>query len=168
MTMGVQMNVSAEGDFLKKRLFRDAKHGRYRGAGSIVVHENGIKVIGKHVHPLWKRWMFALVLLLIWLFLVISKVFVVAPGFLLALIFVYVTVEYYWLKREDLQIPFSAITGVAVDERRKLIGVKFEGHGQCSPAILRSPDFKPVADAMNAAARGNQIGKRKADSLLSP
>lgn len=134
-------NVVAEGHF-EKRLARPAKqYGQYRGPGLLEVDDAGLRIVGKHVHSLRARWGFGLALVFGSLVLTLGAF---APGFLL----VYPIVEYWWLKREELHVPFSAITGVGVDESQTTVAVSFDGHPWCSPVVLKSPKWRQLADAL--------------------
>jgi hypothetical protein len=131
--------VVAEGRFLKKRVKPIKQYGQYRGNGRLEVNETGLNIIGKHVYSLGARWGFGLALVVAILVLTFGTF---APGILL----IYPIVEYWWLKKEDLAIPLSAITDLATDDSKQLVAVSFEGHPWCSPVVLKSPNWKVMAD----------------------
>jgi hypothetical protein len=135
--------IIAEGRFVKKRVQPMKKHGLYRGNGRLEVSEAGLTVVGKHVYSLGARWGLGLAIVFGCLILTAGAF---APGFLL----IYPIVEYWWLKKEELQVPFSAITGIETSVPTELVAITFEGYPWCSPVVLKSTDFQAVADALRS------------------
>jgi hypothetical protein len=68
---------------------------------------------------------------------------------------IYPIVEYWWLKKENLVVPFSAITGLATDDSKRLVAVTFEDHPHCSPVVLKTPNWKGIADTVRPYVRAN-------------
>ena len=147
------MNLVAEGRFAKKRVKPLKQYGQYRGAGRLEVNDAGLQIVGKHVYSLGARWGFGLALFFA-LLIVTAGTF--APGILL----IYPIVEYWWLKKESLVVPFSAITGLATDDSKQLVAVTFEGHPHCSPVVLKTPNWQSIADTIRPYVRVN-LSNRK-------
>jgi len=137
------MNVVAEGRF-KKRLVPSIKqYGRYRGAGRLEVLDASLRVVGRHVYSLGTR---------LW----VGAAFAVGlpllsdGRFAIGWLLIYPLVEYWWLQRGTLDIPFSMIAAVGTEEDETIVAVCFAGHPGCSPIVLESPDWKPFAEALKA------------------
>lgn len=150
----------AEGRF-EKRLVRPAKqYGQYRGPGLLEVDEAGLRIVGKHVYSLAARWGFGLAL-------VIGSLILTSGTFVLGGLGVYFIVEFWWLKREEILVPFSAITGVGVDENQTTVAVSFDGHPWCSPAVLKTPKWRQLADSIEQRLQTTPDGGRAAALELS-
>lgn len=141
-------NVAA-GSFKKHLLPSLKQYGQYRGAGLLEVTETGLKVSGKHVYSLRARWTFGIA---IFVGVLVVTLGTFAPGFLL----IYPIVEFWWLKREDLDVPFASITGVGFDQATEMVAVSFDGHPWCSPVVLKSPDAKVIGEALLARLASGQ------------
>ena len=135
------MEIMGEGKFVKKRLKPIMRYGQFRGQGRIVLSGAGIRVQGKHVYSLGARWGSGL---LIWLGVAAISAGTLAPGILL----IYPIVEYWWLKRETLDLPYSSVKAVAIDEAKQLVALDFEGSRWCTPVVLRSADWRALAEEM--------------------
>jgi hypothetical protein len=135
------MEIIGEGKFVKKRLKPIMAYGQFRGPGRIVLSDGGIRIQGKHVYSLGARWGFGL---LVWFGVAIVSAGTLIPGILL----IYPIVEYWWLKKETLDLPYSSVKAVVTDEGKQLVAFDFEGSRWCTPAVLRSPDWRTLAEGM--------------------
>ena len=135
------MEIIGDGKFVKKRLRPIQGYGRFRGDGRIVLLDTGIQIKGKHVYSLGARWGFGG---LIWLGVAILSAGTLAPGILL----IYPIVEYWWLKRETLDVPYSAVKAVVVNEAKRMVALDFVGSRSCTPVVLRSPDWQALAEGI--------------------
>lgn len=135
--------VVASGKFRKVAVRPLAGRGRYRGQGGMHVDEQGIKLFGRHVFSLGIRWGIALGIFFGFLFITIALTggqAYFAPG----LIPLYFLMEYGILKRENISIPYSALKGYAADPKGNLIAVSFEGSHWCTPAVMRTENWRDV------------------------
>lgn len=133
----------ASGKFRKVAVRPLAGRGRYRGKGSMYVDEQGIKLFGRHVFSLGARWGIALAIFfgsLIITMAMTGGAAYFAPG----LIPLYFLMEYGILKRENISIPHSALKGYTADPKGNLIAVTFEGSPWCTPAVLRTENWREV------------------------
>ena len=135
--------VVASGKFRKVAVRPITVKGRYRGKGIMQIDEQGIKIFGRHVFSLGARWGIALGIFfgsLIITMAMTGGAGYFAPG----LIPLYFLMEYGILKRENISIPYSALKGYAADPRGNLIAVTFEGSTLCTPAVLRTENWREV------------------------
>jgi hypothetical protein len=116
-------------------------YGQFRGPGKIVVSDTGVQIVGKHVYSLGARWGFGL---LVAIGVAVLTLGTLVPGILL----IYPVVEYWWLKKETMDMPFSQVRGVVTDSSRQLVALDFQAAKWCTPAVLKSPDWKNLAEAM--------------------
>jgi hypothetical protein len=135
------MAAIATGSFVKVLVNGMRKHGQYRGAGSIEVLDGGVALTGKHVFSLGQRWLFAI---LISVGILILSVGTFAPGIIL----LYPLVEYVWLKRADQLVPFDRVEAYNAVPEKNLIAIQFKGTPWEAPAVMRSPEWRSVYDAL--------------------
>ena len=132
------MTVEAFGKFKKVRIKSLAKkYGMYRGKGLIVLDDQGITIKGKHVKSLGARWGIGIALML-------ASAVLTGGAVVLGFIPVYLLVEYAILKQDDIRIPWDKVRMFAVDPKKKLIGLDFDGPDWTSPAILYTEQFQPT------------------------
>jgi hypothetical protein len=132
-----------EGRFVKARVEPVAGYGRYRGRGRLELRDEALHIEGRHVYPLAARWVVGLG---IFFASIVATLGLLALG----LVAIYLIVEYAWLKREDLDVPYTAITGLTTDAPRGLVAVGFDGREWCSPVVLRCRDWIRFAIALRA------------------
>ena len=121
--------------------------GRYRGTGSLQLMSEGLRISGKHVFSLGARWAIGLGIFIGSLILSIAATGgagYCAPGF----IPIYFLMEYFILKREDILIPYSDITQLAVASQSTLIGIDFKGNPQTSPVFMETPAWNSLQAAI--------------------
>ncbi len=137
----------AAGKFRKVAVRPLTGRGRYRGQGSMHADEQGIKLFGRHVFSLGARWGIAIAIFfgfLIFTMAMTGGQAYFAPG----LIPLYFLMEYGILKRENIFIPYSAFKGYAADPKGNLIAVSFEGSSWCTPAVLRTENWREMLRAL--------------------
>lgn len=134
----------ATGKFRKVRFKALGAYGRYRGEGRLSVSDEGLTIAGRHVYSMGSRWAMALGLVVasVILSLTMSAGSAwVAPG----LIPLYLFVEYVWLKREELQIPWTDVKRFTTDPAGELLAIEFEGPGWTSPVVLKTGRWRELA-----------------------
>jgi hypothetical protein len=135
------MAAIANGSFVKVRVNGMRKHGQYRGAGSIEVLDSGVALTGKHVFSLGQRWLFG-ILLSVGIVILTAGMF--APGIIL----LYPVVEYVWLKRGDQIVTFDRVEAYNAVPEKNVIAIQFKGTPWEAPAVMRTPDWQSVYDAL--------------------
>lgn len=93
---------------------------------------DGITICGRQVYTLDQRWGFGLLLSFGILVLTLGTF---APGVLI----IYPIVEYAWLKKEELRVPFGKIRKVAEDSQKQRIAIEFEGNKYTTPIVIMTP-----------------------------
>ena len=135
------MAASAGGKFVKQLVRGMRKHGQYRGNGSLEVTPSGIQIIGKHVYSLGQRWTFGLIVAIGVFVLTFGTL---APGILL----IYPVVEYLWLKKGNQLVAFDRVIAYHAVPEKQLIAIQFSGTPWEAPAVLQTPDWQAVYDAL--------------------
>lgn len=113
----------------------------------VQIDGQGIKLFGRHVFSLGARWGIAVAIFFGFLFTTMALTggaAFFAPG----IIPLYFLMEYGILKRENISIPFTALRGFAADPQRKLIAVEFEGSPLCTPAVLKTENWRDALRAL--------------------
>jgi hypothetical protein len=144
----VAIAIQSHGNFRKvciKALSR--RPGMYRGQGSILVGAHRITIAGRHVKSMGFRWGIGLLIMIFSLIFSGGKI-------LVGIIPVYLLVEYVFLKREDVTISLNKLKMYAVDPKKKLIGLEFDGPIRTSPAIFRTEQFKDLITELRTYAPG--------------
>jgi len=132
------MNVQADGKFRKVRIKALVKkYGMYRGQGKITLGDDGITIEGRHVKSMGARWGIGILI-------IITSVILTGGAIVLGIIPVYLLVEYAILTRENVSIPWEKLRNYAVDPKKMLIGLEFDGPDWTSPAVLRTEQFQNV------------------------
>lgn len=134
----------AAGKFRKFRFKALGPYGRYRGEGRLSVDDAGLTIAGRHVYPLGSRWAMALAVFfgsLILSLAVTGGAGWIAPG----VIPLYLFVEYVWLKRAELEVPWTDVERFTTDPSRELLAIEFEGPGWTSPVVLRTSRWRELA-----------------------
>jgi len=135
------------GKFRKVKMDPITLTGRYRGNGSLQLTPEGLQVSGRHVFSLGTRWAIGLGIFFGSLILSIAATGgagYCAPGF----IPIYFLMEYFLLKREDILVPYSDITQLAVAGQSSLIGIDFKGHSQASPVFMETSAWNSLLTAI--------------------
>lgn len=133
--------VMVSGKFVKESVRGMRKHGQYRGDGSLELTATGISITGKHVYSLGQRWAFGFFLAVV---IVVGTFGTVAPGILL----LYPVVEYLWLKDGNQEVTFDRIVSYNAVPAKQLIAIEFRGTPWETPAVLRTPDWQLLYDAL--------------------
>lgn len=113
-------------------------YGVYRGAGTLLLEDGGIRISGKHVLALGARWG-------IGIGLAVASAILTAGALILGFIPIYLLVEYVFLKKEELTVPWDKISGFAVDPKRKCVGIAFDGPPLTSPIMYVSDEWNDIA-----------------------
>ena len=163
------MDVIAEGRFVNKSVPPINQYGQYRSRGRLEVHDAGLRIIGSHPYPPGIQWALGLFIVLVSLMLSFNFLFIIAwvasvvfnnflLGFLSTLLVILLgtlsisrILQYGVLKRQDLDLPFTQITGLVVDDVEQRLAVSFAGDKgvrEWSPAVLQSPDWRHAYDAL--------------------
>jgi hypothetical protein len=163
------MDVIAKGRFVKQSVPPIEQYGQYRGPGCLEVHDTGLRIIGSHPYPPGIQWALGLLLALVSLMLSFNFLLIMAwvasvafdnlilgilsilLGILLGILSIYLFLQYGLLKRQDLDLPFTQITGLAVNDVEQILAVSFAGDKgvrEWSPAVLKSPDWHNAYDAL--------------------
>lgn len=143
--------ITVSGRFRKVAVRPIMSRGRYRGQGMVQIDGQGIKLFGRHVFSLGARWGIAVAIFFGFLFTTMALTggaAFFAPG----IIPLYFLMEYGILKRENISIPFTALRGFAADPQRKLIAVEFEGSPLCTPAVLKTENWRDALRALRENA----------------
>jgi hypothetical protein len=138
---GCVVMAEATGKFVKELVIGMRKHGQYRGEGCIQVSPSGVAITGKHVYSLGQRWLFGI---LVGVVVAVGTLGTVAPGVLL----LYPVVEYLWLKKGDQLVTFDRIEAYNAVPQSNLIAIQFTGTRWESPAVLRTPEWRAIYDAL--------------------
>jgi len=132
--------------------------GRYRGAGDLEVTPDGLEIRGRHVHSAGARWTVAVIVGVFTVYTactvsgsMTSYTWVGIEGILLMLF-----LEYGWLKRKDILLPFSAIMTVSCDPARQLVAVEFGEYEWCSPAVLETPSYESLFRALQSGVSASK------------
>lgn len=134
---------TASGRFVKKLVHGMRKHGQYRGDGAISVSDHGMAISGRHVYSLGQRWLFGIAL-------AIGLLIVTLGTFMPGILLLYPVVEYLWLKKGDQLITFDRIEAFHAVPEKNLIAIQFRGTPWEAPAVLRTPEWKVIYDALYA------------------
>jgi hypothetical protein len=146
----------ATGKFRKVRFKSLGAYGQYRGEGQLSVGDEGLTIVGRHVYPLGSRW--AMALGIFFASLVLSLAVSGGSGWLApGLIPLYLFVEYVWLKRAELQIPWSDVTRFTTDPAQELLAIEFEGPRWTSPVVLKSGRWREVAGWLRQRVPGGEL-----------
>ena len=136
-----------DGKFVKVRFKTIGGYGQYRGQGSIIIDSDGITICGKHVYTLGQRWGFGL-LLFFGILLITLGTF--APGILI----IYPIVEYVWLKKEDIRVPFDQRRKVAANPKKQQVAIAFEGKKYTTPIVLITPKWMELQTILKEKLSG--------------
>jgi hypothetical protein len=139
--------VTTFGKFRKVRLkaLGMKEYGMYRGRGMLYSNDEGIGIDGRHIKSLGARLGIAIVL-------IVASVVVTVGMFVIGVIPIYLLVEYVFLDRESVFIPWSHLQKYAFDPKRGLVAVAFEGPPRTSPVVMYTPDLPSVAQALREMA----------------
>lgn len=128
-------SVLAEGDF-KKRRVGTLDYGHFRRAGSIELSEAGAHIVGRHVFSPLER-----TLIIVGLLALDIALLFMAHIFLFGEIVVYMIVEWVWLRKADLHIPWNSVRSFAADPDRGIVAIDFEAKRWITPAALECPNW---------------------------
>jgi len=139
-TLPAQNPYHPPGKYRKVRLpaLNKRAYGVYRGTGSLLLEDGGIRVKGKHVYSLGVRWGIGIAIAVI-------SVVITGGALMLGIIPIYLLVEYVFLKKEEITVPWDKIQNFGVDPRRKLVGVTFDGPPATSPIMYVSDEWNDIA-----------------------
>ncbi len=113
--------------------------GVYRGRGTLLLRDDGIQIKGKHVFSLGVRWVIGIAL-------VIGSGILTGGALFLGFLPIYLLVEYVFLKKQELTVPWGKIRAFAVDPKRSCVGIAFDGPPITSPIMYVSGEW---CDIMN-------------------
>lgn len=141
------------GRFRKARVKPIIGYGAYRGAGVLRVSARGIEVQGRLVRPLVFRLTVGAVLFAVPLVLTAGR-------FALGFIPVYLALEYLWLERGDIFLPWSSVSRFASDRRRLLVSIQMDSAEKHRDTIvLRTEGMDVLLTALKRYAPGRGIGQ---------
>ncbi len=116
-----------------------------------MMNDDGITIEGRHVKSMGVRWGIG--------FLIMLASGILSRGaIVLGIIPVYLLVEYVILKRENITIPWEKLRAYAVNPKKKLIGLDFEGSGGTSPAIIQTEQFQDIAAKLRSRVPDLYVG----------
>jgi len=129
-----------EGKYRKIRILPLHKkaYGAYRGPGSLLLEDSGIRIRGKHVLSTRARWGIVIGLTIV-------PAVLTGGALIIGVIPIYLLVEHVFLKKEELTVPWDKISAFAVDPERNCVGIAFDGPPLTSPIMYVSDEWKDVA-----------------------
>ena len=136
-THSIPTGLSYHGKYRKVRIKPFKGYGHYRGEGSIEFTDDGLRICGRHVLSLGARWGIGLA---IFFGFAIVTAGMFAPGFII----IYLIMEYVWLRREDIVVPYSNVIHYVSDPKKCLVGVDYHGPKWCSPVVLKSDKWSEI------------------------
>ena len=138
----------------KKLRYDKKRYGAFRGGGRVEVYEPGLRIMGRHVFPAQQRALIIVATIIGFFGLVyLATGRIGIPG----IIILYVLVEYVFLKREVIDVPWDQVSSFVVDAKRKAVGIEFTSGGEgTSPAVLVSPRFEQLAAYLRAQIPGKE------------
>jgi hypothetical protein len=116
-------------------------YGQYRGSGSLVVEDRCIRISGKHVQSLGARWGIGICI-------AICSAVLTGGAVIVGFIPIYLLVEYVFLTREDLAVPWAAVRAFAVDPKRNCVAIAFNGPPFTSPIMYVSDEWNSIARSL--------------------
>ena len=137
--------VKVDGKFRKVKIRQLGRYGMYRGRGSIEIGEEGVKISGSHVYPVGTRWA-------IGIGICVASAIVTFGYIVLGIIPVYLLVEYVFLKKEEISVPWSSLKQFAAHPSRKLVGLNWDGPKWCNPVALKTDNWKDAIRALREKA----------------
>ena len=137
VTPTVSRTKTFSGKFRKVKIKPLRNFGNYRGQGTIEVSDDSLRIYGRHVLSMGARWGIGLALFFGFLILTLGMF---APG----IIPLYLIMEYVWLKREDIKVPFSNVIHYVSSPKKSLVGIDFHGDKYCRPVVLRSENWQEL------------------------
>lgn len=116
-----------------------SKHGMFRGIGIVSVDNSGVIINGSHVYPEWIRFIIGLIIFL---------TMVIALGIfgLLPFLIIYFSIEHMILKKEKVEIPWFRMKRFAINQKKGVMGFRFQGPAWTSPVIISSQHINLVAE----------------------
>ena len=141
------MVESFEGKF-KKACIKELgikEYGKYRGNGKVIIDDEGVKIEGRHVKSLGSRWGIGILL-------VFASGMLTGGAVFLGFIPIYLLVEYVFLKKENLVIPWGKIRKYAFVPKKKLVALDFDGPPNTSPAVIQMFSLTQIAIALRSKA----------------
>ena len=128
------------------------QYGKFRGRGQVSIGESKICIQGKRVYSMGTQLLFGLLSYIGLVFVATLILNAIYPDALsgqtglgiLILIVCYVAPNYWILKKEDLTLPLSAISGLAEDGKRNIIAIAFAEPSSCSPIVIKTEHWDAV------------------------
>jgi hypothetical protein len=111
------------------------RYGAWRAGGSLILDSQGARISGLHVFPIAQRLMIVAG--------VEAAALILSKGrLLIGIIPLYLLVEYLWLKRDIVEVPWGSVRELAVDPRRELVALEFADDRTISPVVLRTAEWE--------------------------
>jgi hypothetical protein len=79
----------------------------------------------------------------------------------------YLIVEYAWLKREALHVPWSDVQRFTTDPAQQLVAIEFAGPEWTSPVVLQSDHWRELAAWLRQRVPGGEIPAQESGAVRS-